>query len=227
VSHPDLPFSERFPWTDLEARLRAACLEGAVSVDATGRWYERVGTDGELVWALRPPLAAIGANTLPPVATWGGRWDASLGRYAILLLQAGAAAVGLFEDDDLLDHKAWKRYVVRGQGKAQPTHLKTRGKSRLGSRLRLRNARRLLEEVSERLGSWFEEDDPPARLYTSCPVRLYADFMETDPTPPVTTEDPRRVTIPLDVHVPTHAELLRVQRSIIHGRAWWARSPDE
>ena len=64
-----------------------------------------------------------------------------LGLHAVLLIQAGACALGLWRDEELLEHKAFKAYVVRGRGRAQPTHLKTRGKSRYGSRLRLQNHR--------------------------------------------------------------------------------------
>ena len=39
--------------------------------------------------------------------------------------------------EELVRHKVFKRYVVRGRGRAQPTHLKSKGKSRYGSRLRL------------------------------------------------------------------------------------------
>ena len=62
------------------------------------------------------------------------------------MLQCGNQAVTqsiatrLWRDDELVAHKVVKKYVVRGRGRAQPLHLKTRGKSRYGSRLRLANA---------------------------------------------------------------------------------------
>lgn len=53
-----------------------------------------------------------------------------LGPCCVVLVRAGAFALGLWDDDELVQHKAKKRYVTRGKGKAQLTHLKTRGKSR-------------------------------------------------------------------------------------------------
>ncbi len=195
--------------------LRVGPLESGPS----GRWYEQ-HRDARLVAALRPPLVLLDTEGLPPAQAFLERCADGPGTYAVLLLQAGAAAVGLFEDDEVLDHKAFKRYVVRGKGRAQPSHLRSGGRSRQGSRLRLRNAKRLLEEVSERLGGWWHDTPKPSRLYVSCPARLYADLCATKPAPPVAIDDPARIPIPLDVAVPTHAELMRVHRSINRGRAW-------
>lgn len=221
VRAPELPHSDAFPWPETVERLERLLARGLLEPEPTGRWYEQ-RVEGALVAALRPPLILLDAGTLPPAAALAERAVDGPGRYAVLLMQAGAAALGLFEDGALLDHKALKRYVVRGKGRAQPTHLKTRGKSRFGSRLRLRNAERLLTDVNERLGAWWQDDEPPERLFVSCPVRLFADLCRTEPGPPVGVEDPRRVHIPIDVHVPTHAELVRVHRSISRGREWRA-----
>ena len=57
----------------------------------------------------------------------------------LLLLQAGAMAIGQWDVDELMYHKAIRRYVVRGHGRAQPLHARTKGKSRYGARLRLQN----------------------------------------------------------------------------------------
>lgn len=217
VHAPDLPHSVSLSWQETCAHLRTHTSDGPWQIHATGRWYEQHDEAGALVCALRPPFVLLTSKALPPVEILVDRVP---GRHAILLFQAGAASLGLFDDDELLDHKAMKRYVVRGKGRAQPTHLKTRGKSRMGSRLRLRNAQMLLEQVSERLRTWWAKDPPPARLYLSCPVRLFADLCRTEPPPPVTPDDPRCLRIPIDVHVPKHAELLRVHRSISRGRLW-------
>ncbi|MDJ0976308.1 MAG: hypothetical protein QNJ98_17740 [Planctomycetota bacterium] len=221
VRAPELPQSEGFPWPETAGRVLRLLDAGPLVPDATGRWYEQ--REGEaLVAALRPPLVLLEDGALPAATALVERADEGPGRYAVLLMQAGAASLGLFQDGELLDHKAMKRYVVRGKGKAQPTHLKTRGKSRFGSRLRLRNAERLLVDVVERLGSWTEDDEAPERLFVSCPVRLFADLCRTEAAPDLLTDEARHVRIPIDVNVPTHTELVRVHRSISRGREWSA-----
>lgn len=218
---PDLPHTQGLSWRDC---CRSLASDDPWSLSDSGRWYEQRDTAGELVRALRPPLVLVQSSALPPAHALVTR---SPGRHAVLLFQAGAASMGLFDGDDVLEHKAMKRYVVRGKGRAQPTHLKTRGKSRFGSRLRLRNAAQLLDDVSARLRPWWGEPPQPTHLYLSCPVRLFADLCRTDPPPPVTPDDPRCVRIPIHVHVPSHAELLRVHRSISRGRLWSREPLDE
>ena len=220
MQRPDLPHSRSFSWRETAALLEDLQRHGSLTVAEGGRWYAQCDAEGSVVAALRPPQILLEDGPVPSSERLHARALEGPGRHAVLLLQAGAAALGLFDQDELLDHKAFKRYVVRGKGRAQPSHLKTRGKSRMGSRIRLRNAERLLEEVSERLGRWWGQVPEPRCLFVSCPVRLWADLGSVDPRPPVHGDDPRRVRIPFDVHVPNHAELLRVHRSLRRGRLW-------
>lgn len=139
----------------------------------------------------------------------------SLGTHLVLLLQAGAAALGVFQQGELTHHKVIKKYVVRGRGRAQPTHLKTRGKSRYGSRLRLQNHRRLLVEVNERLTAWHDEAPDVDDRFYSCPVRTWSELFEQKPSPPSSRQD--WIRIPLDLHVPSFDELSRAWRALCHG----------
>ena len=138
------------------------------------------------------------------------------GSHCVIVMQAGAAALGRFERAEPIATKTLKRYVVRGKGRAQPLHLKTRGKSRYGSRLRLANARRLLEEVNEKLIEWHAEHGPAERVFYSCPVRLWADLFEATPAPPF--DRASAVRIPRDLPKPTIEVLLRAARSLEYGR---------
>ena len=106
---------------------------------------------------------------------------------------------------------------MRGNGKAQATHLKTEGKSRYGSRLRLQNARRLLIETNELLCAWHVEFGAADWIFYSCPVRLWPSVFETTPAPPFEKDGPL-VRIPRDVPRPTVDVLLRTYKSLQYGQ---------
>jgi hypothetical protein len=89
----------------------------------------------------------------------------------ILLMEAGRAAVGQADEGNVSSHKNIRKYMVRKKsGKAQLTHLKTKGKSRYGSRLRLQESEAYFVEIIERLQQEPECDAP--FVFYHCPVRL-------------------------------------------------------
>jgi hypothetical protein len=163
------------------------------------------------------PAAVLGTPEADGVRfdDWAAELPPTLGRELVLLMQAGAHAYGLWEDDELVLHRAEKRYVIRGNGKAQPTWLETRGKSRYGSRLRLQNAKAIVDHTIADLVGWTEERGAFDAVFFSCPVRAWADFRAHRPPPPFGAA--RLARIPLDVDVPTHAELLRVRQWLVEG----------
>ena len=138
-----------------------------------------------------------------------------LGVHCVVLVQAGASALGWWEQGELVRHKVITKYVVRGRGKAQGTHLNQKGKSRYGSRLRLQNAKAQLVETNERLIEWWDEFGPPDVTFCSCPVRLLADVFGTSPQPPFARDE--AIKIPLDVRAPRLAEVERVYRAMSRG----------
>ena len=121
---------------------------------------------------LRPQLEGVEASA----SAWQDVVDRrqAPGVQGVLLYEAGAACLGVWVDGELVDHKAFRRYVVRGNGKAQSLHLKTKGRSRYGSRLRLQNAARLEAEVLERLLEWDAAHGPLDCLWRGVGVRLFA-----------------------------------------------------
>ena len=143
------------------------------------------------------------------------------GSHTLLLIQAGSTAIGVWDDDELLRHKVIKKYVVRGSGRAQPAHLKTKGKSRYGSRLRLQNAKNQLVETNEKLIDYELDLGQSDRIYFSVPVRTWPELFRTTPPPPFKAEDARLHKIPLDVHVPNFEELERVRAWLARGRVEW------
>ncbi len=196
-----------FPWTDTTAQLRRVLAETPLELDAKGRAFIGGG------WRVLPPQVVPIRGRDPE--TYLHDFPDALGVLIVVLLQAGAASLGLWQDDELVRHKVIKKYVVRGKGRAQSTHLKTKGKSRQGSRLRLQGARSLLREVNVRLACWCAEDGPIDTILYSCPVRLWADLFAATPPPPFGGEE--AVKIGLGVRVPGFDELLRVRRALLRG----------
>lgn len=206
-----------FDWSETSEILRSIGSETDLLPSEDGR--RLLGTDD--AGTLRLEVALPLLQPIPATGWDLGAYFESLARppgtIFVLLLQAGACAMGLWRDGRMERHKVIRKYVVRGTGRAQPGYLKTRGKSRYGSRLRLRNARTLLEETNAKMGSWWEAEGGFARAFASCPVRLWPELFAADPAPPF----PRRgfhTRIPMSVKVPSFEELLRVWWHISHGR---------
>ncbi len=199
-------------------------LEGILEEHGEDRWHldsrrqawEIRESSGLPRLRFRPPLV------LPIRPRHGGIADyleedlEHPGVQLLLLIQAGAVAMGLWEEGELMAHKAFKKYVVRGKGKAQATHLGSKGKSRYGSRLRLQNWKAQLLELKERCSEWQEAYGDFELVMVSCPVRLWPELFAAEPLPPF---DQREgiYPVPMDVAVPTHEELLRVRRATEQG----------
>ncbi|MHC4895013.1 MAG: hypothetical protein ACYTFV_17045, partial [Planctomycetota bacterium] len=93
-----------------------------------------------------------------------------------------------------------------------------------GSRLRLQNAKALLEETNEKLRDWEAEFGPHERLFTQAPVRLWPELFEVEPPPPF-PKDAERTSIPRDLPRPTTELLLRVVKGLQYGRIEWSPPP--
>jgi len=77
--------------------------------------------------------------------------------FLIILIHSGEAALAFSEEDQITEHKMIKAYMVRQkQGKSQIKHLKTKGKSKAGSRVRLAGTDHFFEEINERTAEWDE-----------------------------------------------------------------------
>jgi len=208
---PDEPRpSVRFPWRDLPEQLAAFGERWPQAVaDARGHAFVVPTVPA----ALRLPLVVTRPLPGERIGAFAARLDA-----VVLLVRAGAVALGAWLDDERIVHKALRKYVVRGNGRAQATHLKTRGKSRYGSRLRLQNWRALLAETNERLCDLWTQHGAPARVFWSAPVRVWADLCAAAPPPPFARDDAALQRLPLHVHRPDFDELLRVRNWLEHGR---------
>jgi hypothetical protein len=204
----------RFGLADLGEQAEAFCQRWPLAV-ADRRGLSFVGAPGA---RLRLPLLAPRAAAGEALVDYRTRLPGPTERSVVLLLQAGAMAIGYWDGDELLHHKAIRRYVVRGHGKAQPLHRKTRGKSRYGARLRLQNWKRLLGETNERLQDYWRDFGAPDRVFVAVPVRTLPELLAADPAPPFARDDARLQRVPMHVHRPDFAELQRVRRWLGAGR---------
>ena len=208
----------RFEWPEAKTRIAAwvdaAAWEGA---GGAGRFHG-MPHEGGARWHLEVPLV-LGE---PPAGEALGVWCQAMGErpgwHLVLLFQAGAAALALYEDDTLRHSKVFRRYVVRGRGRAQPLHLKTKGKSRYGSRLRLQQAKALRDDIVTWLRERAAETPDWQQLFLACPVRLWPDLYTGQVHPPFEQRDARIVRVPLDIATPGEASRERVRGFLGRGR---------
>lgn len=131
----------------------------------------------------------------------------------LMLVQAGYGALGCWTPGRLL-HRSFSRYMVRrGQGKAQLTYRKEKGKSRLGSRIRLQQSVKFFADISDTLAEW--EDDffavsEAQQIWLGVPVRLSSELWQSNTPPPFPSDDPRIRRVPFTVQRPSFAGLKRI-----------------
>ncbi len=202
---------QTFHWQETAATLERLEVEHELILEPKRRWFETEGL------RVLPPLVFPIEPDCTTLAQYLGSLPEAPTRHSVVLMQAGAVSLGRFEGAQPLIRKSLRRYVVRGKGRAQPLHLKTKGKSRYGSRLRLANARRLLIETNEKLIEWDDRYGAADWIYYSCPVRLWASVFETVPPPPFERSGPL-IRIPRDLPRPTVDVVLRAYKSLEYGR---------
>ena len=138
--------------------------------------------------------------------------------YILYLVQAGAAALGCFEKGEAIKHKTLTKYMVRKkQGKSQLTYLRQKGKSRAGSRIRLKESLEFFEGINHRLIDWKEHINKAAFIFYSCPIRLTNELYLARTPPPFERKDKRLIKIPFHVKTPNHKELMHINYLINSG----------
>jgi hypothetical protein len=191
-------------------------------VDAKRQLWVGLNEDFERELEVRPPLPCPRLEAGVELEDYLDKIeDAEMPSYGMFLMQAGAGALGYFEDGEVVFHKAIKKYMVRAKrGKSQINYLNTRGKSKAGSRIRLANTHRFIEEIIEYLIQW-EEYDPPEMWLYSCPASLWGLLFAADPPPPFEKNDPRVKKLPFDVNKPDFAELQRINELACMAEIRW------
>ncbi|WP_200978504.1 hypothetical protein [Echinicola sp. 20G] len=128
--------------------------------------------------------------------------------YVLLMIRSGIASIGYFENGENIDHKVFRAYMVRKkQGKSQIKHLKTKGKSRAGSRIRLAETLEFFDEINERLQDYFKEYRVD-KVGLNCATTLIPYLFDAKVTTPFEKNDPRIFKIPKHIANPTYESLL-------------------
>ncbi|MBO3697841.1 hypothetical protein J4E76_05230 [Fabibacter sp. E12] len=138
-------------------------------------------------------------------------------KYLMLLVQTGSASIGVFQGEKCLEHKVFTAYMVRKkQGVSQIKHLKTKGKSRAGSRVRLAKTLLFFEDINERLTRHFKENEFD-RIAFSCSKILMPYLFGSKVTTPFERKDERIYKIPKHLHQPNFEVMLGMQRFLNKG----------
>lgn len=134
--------------------------------------------------------------------------------HIILGVRSGLAGVHCYENQELIDHKVFRAYMVRKkQGKSQIKYLKTKGKSRAGSRVRLGETKVFFEEIAERLQEYGEQLRID-KVFISCSTTLIPFLFENNPFLKISKSNHLITKVPFHIQQPTHENLLKAQRQL-------------
>lgn len=132
----------------------------------------------------------------------------------LVMIRAGQAATGHFHNGELLDHKVFRAYMVRKkQGKSQIKHLKTKGKSRAGSRVRLEETTQFFEEINERLQR-YNSQYAISTWGLSCAKTLLPYFLASETPPPFRSKQNNLLKIPFHVQQPDFITLQKIHNKL-------------
>lgn len=138
--------------------------------------------------------------------------------YLLLLIQPGQTSLGYFEEGELENHIVIRRYMTRAkQGKAQIRHLKTKGKSKLGSRIRLQQTIDFFEEINTKINEW-EIIEKTEKIFYSAAIDLWNLLFESKIECPFLKKDARLQKVPFNVLSPNYEELWRVNDLLSKGK---------
>ena len=131
--------------------------------------------------------------------------------YCLTLVRAGQAALGYFHQGKLLDHKVVRGYLVRQkQGKSQFKYLKTKGKSRAGSRIRLEETLVFFKEINERLQVYAKQY--PLNFWgLGCAKTMWPLLFDGEVKPPFTSKSAELIELPYPFTKGSYEELQELE----------------
>lgn len=159
---------------------------------------------------LRLPLV------FPPPQEWLPESEKPV-NYVMLLIQSGNCAMGYFENGHNINHKVFRSYMVRKkQGTSQVKFLKTKGKSRAGSRVRLAETNEFFENINERLQEYFAMH-LVHRIALSCSKILIPYLFNSKVATPFDKRDERIYKIPKHVPTPIYEVMMDTNQILLKG----------
>lgn len=131
--------------------------------------------------------------------------------YCLTLVRAGQASLGYFHQGKLLDHKVVRGYLVRQkQGKSQFKYLKTNGKSRAGSRIRLEETLVFFKEINERLQVYAKQY--PLNFWgLGCAKTMWPLLFDGEVKPPFSSKSAELIELPYPFTKGSYEELQELE----------------
>ena len=131
--------------------------------------------------------------------------------YCLTLVRAGQASLGYFHQGKLLDHKVFRGYLVRQkQGKSQFKYLKTKGKSRAGSRIRLEETLVFFKEINERLQVYAKQY--PLNFWgLGCAKTMWPLLFDGEVKPPFSSKSAELIELPYPFTKSSYEELQELE----------------
>ena len=131
--------------------------------------------------------------------------------YCLTLVRAGQASLGYFHQGKLLDHKVFRGYLVRQkQGKSQFKYLKTKGKSRAGSRIRLEETLVFFKEINERLKVYAKQY--PLNFWgLGCAKTMWPLLFDGEVKPPFSSKSAELIELPYPFTKGSYEELQELE----------------
>lgn len=140
--------------------------------------------------------------------------EASIFNILIILIKAGIGSVGFFENGEISSHKVFRAYMIRKkQGKSQIKYLKTKGKSRAGSRVRLHQTLEFFENINIRVNELMERHHVD-RVAISCSKTLWPYFFGGDVKPSFGKDDRRLMRVPIHIPNAAHRYLVKTHHHL-------------
>lgn len=134
--------------------------------------------------------------------------------FMVIIVHSGEAALAFSEENQIIEHKMVKAYMVRQkQGKSQIKHLKTKGKSKAGSRVRLAGTNHFFEQINEKIAEW-DDYYNIERIAISCNKTLQP-YLFNRADSALQKDDIRHIKIPKHIQEANYQNLIHIHNYLI------------